>query len=214
MYLTEQEQQQINRLVAEVEAASGAQFVVAVIGKADVYPEIPWKAFALGAAMASLFFAPAGQLLAKSAPASTTVFAVTIILACGMALAAATIFVPAIARAFLDGLRATVEVEQYARALFLERGVGHTRRRVGVLILISLFERRAAIVADIGVREHVSAAQADGVIAQMIPRIAGGRVASAAETGLQLLAHLLQGKLGKAAGDNALADAVVEARAP
>jgi hypothetical protein len=41
MHLSEQEQQQINRLVAEVEAASGAQLVVAVIGKADSYPEIP-----------------------------------------------------------------------------------------------------------------------------------------------------------------------------
>ena len=41
MHLTEQEQQEINGLVAEVEAASGARFVVAVIGKADAYPEIP-----------------------------------------------------------------------------------------------------------------------------------------------------------------------------
>ena len=55
MHLTEQEQQQINELVAEVEAKSGARMPVAVIGKADAYPEIPWKAFAVGAAVAALF---------------------------------------------------------------------------------------------------------------------------------------------------------------
>ena len=55
MHLTEQEQRQINELVAEVEAKSGARMPVAVIGKADAYPEIPWKAFAVGAAVAALF---------------------------------------------------------------------------------------------------------------------------------------------------------------
>lgn len=41
MRLSEQEQSQINELVADVEAKSGAQVVVAVIGNADAYPEIP-----------------------------------------------------------------------------------------------------------------------------------------------------------------------------
>lgn len=48
MHLMEQEQRQINELVAEVEAKSGAQVRIAVIGTADTFPEIPWKALAVG----------------------------------------------------------------------------------------------------------------------------------------------------------------------
>lgn len=40
--------------VAEVEKRTGVQIVVAVIEKSDSYPELPWKAFALGAAVAGL----------------------------------------------------------------------------------------------------------------------------------------------------------------
>lgn len=62
MYLTQQEQQQINELVAEVEAATGAQVLAAVLGKADSYPEIPWKAFATGTVIAAFAVVLAGWL--------------------------------------------------------------------------------------------------------------------------------------------------------
>ena len=54
MVLTAQERQEINELAQQFETATGAQAVAAVIGKADDYPDIPWKAFALGAALAAL----------------------------------------------------------------------------------------------------------------------------------------------------------------
>jgi hypothetical protein len=43
MHVAEQEQSQINELVAGAEAKSGAQVLIA-IAKAVAYPEIPWKA--------------------------------------------------------------------------------------------------------------------------------------------------------------------------
>ena len=54
MVLTAQERQEINELAQQFEATSGAQVVAAVVGKADDYPDIPWKAFALGAALAAM----------------------------------------------------------------------------------------------------------------------------------------------------------------
>jgi hypothetical protein len=48
MHLMEQEQRQINELVAEVEAKNGGQVLVAVIGKAEARPKIRWKALAVG----------------------------------------------------------------------------------------------------------------------------------------------------------------------
>ena len=212
MHLTQQEQQQINRLVAEVEAASGAEVVVAVIGKADAYPEIPWKAFALGAAMAGSLIAMAGLLGAEGAPQLTVALASMILLGCGMTCAAATIFMPAIARLFLDGLRAEVEVGQYARAMFLERDMSQARGRAGVLIVMSLFERQVAIVADAGVREYLTDAQVDAVSAKMIPLLAGRHVVAAAEQGLRMIEQLLHGKLDPPVAGHTLADVLVQER--
>jgi hypothetical protein len=54
MYLTRAEADAIGSRTAELEARTGTQVVTAVIGKADHYGELPWKAFALGAALAAL----------------------------------------------------------------------------------------------------------------------------------------------------------------
>ena len=48
MPVSDKEQQQINRLVAQFETDTGIQAVAAVVRKADAYPEIPWKAYAIG----------------------------------------------------------------------------------------------------------------------------------------------------------------------
>ena len=49
MHVTEEEQRQINKLVSEAEAQSGIQALIVIVSKADAYPEIPWKAFAMAA---------------------------------------------------------------------------------------------------------------------------------------------------------------------
>jgi len=215
MHLAEQEQRQINELVAEVEAKSGAQVLLAVIGKADAYPDIPWKAFALGAAAAALFVMAEALLHPDWASIHSAVFDVVVILGAGAALGLLTIFAPPFARLYLDGLRAETEVRQYAQAMFLERGVFQTHERIGVLVLVSLFERRVVILPDAGIRRHVTDEQIESVIAQMTPLLAERRIVAAAKAGLTALAALLRDKLTPAdAHGNELADTVVQERGP
>ena len=52
MQLALEEQKEINKLVADTEARSGHEVLVVVAEKADAYPEIPWKAFAIGVVFA------------------------------------------------------------------------------------------------------------------------------------------------------------------
>lgn len=212
MHLSAQEQQQINGLVAEVEAASGAQFIVAVIGKADAYPEIPWKAFALGTVSAALLVACVEFGITNWPAVRAAGFGLILVLAAGMVFALVTVFVPALGRVLLDRVRARVEVEQYARTLFLERGMFQTRHRVGVLVLISRFEREAVILADTGVRQHVTGEQVEAIAAQMAPLIRKGLVFGAARTALMALESLLRGKLAPGAVANELPDALLQER--
>jgi putative membrane protein len=135
-----------------------------------------------------------------------------ITLGSGLACALASVFVPAIARLFIDALRAEVEVEQYARTMFFDRRLFETRERVGVLILISRFERKAAILADVAVARHIPNAQLDGIVSDMVPLLAQGHVAGAAETALRRMGGLLHGKLQGSVDTDELAEALVQER--
>jgi len=199
MQLAPEEQREINRLVAETEARSGAQVLVVIVGKADAYPEIPWKAFSLGSAFAALVLildmtqggvADASPLVSMALP-----------LAAGAALALLAILLPGLARLFVSRLRAQAEVRQYAEAAFLERGVCETRDRSGVLILIARFERMAVVLADSGVRRHVSEDKLDAAAAQMTPLVRRGRMAAACAAGLGTLTTLVAGALPRSSAD-------------
>ena len=52
--LTPADSQAIERASRALERAIGVEVVTIVVGKCDVYPEIVWKAFALGASLAAL----------------------------------------------------------------------------------------------------------------------------------------------------------------
>jgi putative membrane protein len=68
-------------------------------------------------------------------------------------------YVPALQRwVTLPGERRR-RVEVHARSTFVERGVGATTGRTGVLVYVSLLERDACVVADTGVTTKVPAAE-------------------------------------------------------
>ena len=131
----------LDRRVAEAEKRTGAQIVLAVVRRSDVYAELPWKAFALGAAVAGT----GAVMFNLQRPAwnsgAAVLFSVVATLAVGAACALLCVLVPGFARLFLDAHRAEVEVKQYAESLFLSRELFATRDRIGVLLLVSMFER-------------------------------------------------------------------------
>jgi putative membrane protein len=136
----------IEQHIAEFERASGVQAVVSVVARCDSYPEIPWRAFALGVAVAALFvcLVPfAGALLFHS-----TVLALVTVLAAGAAPALLSVLAPVTGRWLLPASRADAELRQYAQAQFLERGLPAVAEGRAILILLALFERRGAVVAD------------------------------------------------------------------
>ena len=155
MALSEKEQQEINTLVGRFEADTGIEAVAAVIAKADAYPEIPWKAYAVGSAIGALVTVVFPLLLADWNIASTLAFHAMAVLGAGAVLAAAATFTPSLARLFLDRVRAQTEARQYALGIFVEREVFRTTQRRAVLVLVSRFERVAVIIADSGLTQYV-----------------------------------------------------------
>jgi len=189
--LTASEREAIDARIAAIEAATGVEVVTAVIGKADAYPELPWTAFAGGASLGALAMVAADALRPEWAATDATLLAAVTILGAGGACALAAVFVPAFARLFLRGARRDLEVRQYARSLFLERELFRTGERIGILLLVSLFERRVELLADTGFDGRIGAAEWARVVARMTPYLADGRPAAALLEGLAGVDELL-----------------------
>ncbi len=214
MFLTPDEAGSLDAHVARVEAGTGVQIVTSVIGKADTYAELPWMAFALGASLAACATVAADAWQPAWVTAHTALLVTLAVLGTGGAAALLAVFVPPFARLFLRDTRSQVEVRQYAESLFLRRELFRTANRTGILVLVSLFERRIEIVPDTGLCDRVSDADWQGVVARVGDSLRRRRPADALQEGLSAIEALLQHKGFRAGqpGPNELPDRAIEER--
>lgn len=207
--LSEEERNRMNRLVSESEKRSGCQIVLAIVQRSDNYTELPWKAFALGSSVAGLFLLVANPWLFQWASQIMTLFTAAAILAAGSLLALLTVVWPRFAACFLTKHRAETEVRQYAESLFLSRELFATKRRTGILVLISRFERQVILLPDSGIKTRLNEADQQAVIAGMIPMLRKNQVVQAFETGIDnMIGRLGTGSAGS--HDNELPDEIIE----
>src|SRR5512139_2042048 len=99
--LTQAEAEAITKRVAELEARTGVQLVVAVVGQSHAYPQLPWKAFALTTSLAGFAIVVADGLRPAWVTASTVLLQTAGLLLAGAAAALLVVFVPPFARLFL-----------------------------------------------------------------------------------------------------------------
>ena len=194
--------------VAALERAHGIEVVTASIAKADVYPELPWRAGALAASMTALCVAIGDVLRPDWVTSTTLLISLATVMIVGAGISLLTIFSAPFARLFLSRARAEVEVRQFAHAFFLERQLFRTRRRLGVLLLIARFEHRVEVVADVGYEGRIAVAEWGSIIPPMLPLLREGRADDALIAGLDALDALLasRGFVGDGRAPNELPD--------
>ena len=93
-YLTDNDRSLLDRRIAETEKQTGAQIVLATVMRSDSYVEIPWKAFALGASIASLLMVFLDLFVLGWLTATMILFSVAVILATGAIFALLTVLFP------------------------------------------------------------------------------------------------------------------------
>ena len=191
MILTRAESDAIETRVSQVEARTGVQVVAAVVGKSNSYPQLPWKAFALATAIAGFAVVLADAMRPDWTLGYGALLHATTILGAGAACALLVVFVPAFARLFLRPPRRDLEVRRHAESLFLKREVFRTRGRNGILLLVSLFERKVVILPDVGLRDRMGTAEWHKVIRRMTARLRDGRPVDAVQEGLGAIEELL-----------------------
>jgi putative membrane protein len=215
--VTTEEAAAIERYIAGIEARTGVQVVAAVMPRSDSYPELPWRAFALGAALAALI----GLAIDVGRPdwlsARGLLIQTLFVLAGGAIAGLAAARIDAFAKLFLGTARAKTEVRQCAEVLFLTREMFKTPRRDAVLLLVSQFERRVVVVPDVYHRGRATHDDWEGVIAQMTPKLREGRTAEAFTAGLAAIEAVLVAKgIAIPAGEreNLFPDALLRGETP
>lgn len=213
--LTDAERRRIDDCVKSVEERTGAQIATAIAPKSDHYPEIPWKAFALGVSIVALTRVLLAAFWPRWPAVSVLLADLTAILGGGALLALLSIRVQPIGRLFLHHVRAEVETREHAEVMMLRRGMFATRERNAVLIMVSLFEHQVVIVPDIGVASRLPAAALGRVIDAMVPLLRGGKACDALCVGVNEVGALLMASGAAASGvvNVGLPDAVIEERA-
>lgn len=150
---SEPDRDAIRRATAAAERRTAGEIVVYVTERCDPYPEVAWKATLVGGAVGVLCAAAAdwrfGGWGAPEYP--WTLLGVQI----GCVLAYLASRFDCVARRLIDKRVLDSRVEGRAAAAFLEEGVAATRGRTGILIFVTLFERRVLVLADRGIDERV-----------------------------------------------------------
>ncbi|HEY2737292.1 MAG TPA: hypothetical protein VGK45_02740 [Thermoanaerobaculia bacterium] len=143
-FLTDATKQALSGAVCTVEAASSAELVIAVRPSSGYYLHADLLA-ALAAAFAILAF------LLWSPRAFGLAWFILDPLIAGVLAALISARTPGLRRLLTPAAIRRRQVKTAARSVFVEKRIHRTSGRTGILLSISLLERDAALVADLGI---------------------------------------------------------------
>lgn len=202
VFLHERAKSDLTGAIRAVESRSAAEVVIAVRAASGSYLHADLLAGILAA------YAVLGFMLFSPWPFHLEwIFVDPAVFGVIAAFAAAR--TPAVRRALTSVAARERAVNSAARSAYHERGVGLTRDRTGVLVYVSLLERRAVVLADRGVVDRVEAAVWAERVAAIDAAVARGEDGVAVARLVAGLSDVLAAALPRATGDvNELADEV------
>jgi putative membrane protein len=208
--LSENDKIVLEKRIAEAEKLSNTQIVLATVRRSDSYREIPWKAFALGTSFAGLLVLSLDLIFIGWLRNSNVIISIVATLAIGAFFALLTIVLPWFAKWFLPNSRAETEAQQYAESLFLSRELFATKHRTGILLVISLFERKVIILPDKGLKDILSKDDLRNIINLMKRPLAHHEFRQAMEIALDEFIKIIKPGAEVEKSANELSDKIIE----
>jgi len=180
--LTQHDQEKISATIAEIEAKTAGEVVVAVVSKSDDYTEQRYTV-ALGLTLAvalTMTFVLQGwapsYLILLQVPVFLAWFQITKI--------------PAITR-LLSRKLSSSRVRERAMRMFIERGIHKTRDQSGLLLMLSELEHQVVILGDSGIHEKVGDPGWEGYVERVVQGLRSGKAADSVVSVLTDLGNLL-----------------------
>lgn len=183
---SKQDLAEIESAVARAEDRAPGEIVPYIVGRSDRYPEALWKGAAIGAALGAAIWAVLDFGEWAIDPVSPVLYT-----AAGAILGFVLAHLPGLRRRLAGKSSLDRRVEQRARAAFLEREVFATSGRSGMLLFVSIFERRALVLADAGIPVRPEGETWGDVGREISEGIAAGHPARAISAAIERLGTIL-----------------------
>lgn len=193
-FLTDRSRAALTQAVRAVESCSSAELVVAVRPRTGSYLHADLLV-GIAAALAVL-----AVLLYSRWEFSLAWFLIDPLLAGALAALAAS-WIPALRRALTPRKARRERVETAARSTFVERRIHGTSGKTGILLYISVLEREAAVVFDLGVEALAETDAWHEAIGEIESAVRRGADGTAVAERIHKLAELLSPALARSAAD-------------
>lgn len=157
--LTAADRERIRQAVVEAEKSTSGEIVPVILDASDSYERATWIWVSLGGLLGSGgLFAVQSWVSHVTWGAESSIVLPLEMLAfqgLGMLLGAGLSRIHFLRRLVLSRSKLARTVNARTKQLFVEHGLTRTRDRTGVLVVVSLFERRVEILADEGIHRAV-----------------------------------------------------------
>lgn len=160
-FFSKDEQERIETAVRAAEAQTSGEIVPMVVDESYDYP----RAELIGAGTSALGL---GLLFSGLFGHSSIWWFLPAYIVCFVVLQQLIRRLPNLKRRLISPREFTLEVREKALISFVEQGLHETRDKTGILILISLFERRVQVLADSGINAKVPEQTWDDVVERIV----------------------------------------------
>jgi len=185
------ERNRITAAVREAELKTSGEIVPYVVERSDHYEEAEWRSGVLCGALAFAGLTVVRSLASAWVPFDIMELGLATLAACACGMLAIRVVSP-LRRLFAGRTLLARRVEQRAAEAFISEEVFHTKERTGILIFVSLFERRVLVVGDAGINAKVKKEEWDGVVQRVIGGIAAGKPADGLVDAIAVCGTLLR----------------------
>ncbi len=207
--LSKEESERIAAAVAEAEEKSGGEIATAVIAESDNYgfQELAFGViagfitFTLAALLDNAIKGFFASLIWNFNPGLLPFIYSWFALFTG-ALAFFLAQIPAVDRLIVSKRVMAATAQARARRHFIEAGVHDTLDHTGILIFVSLLERRVELIADRGINEKVDPEIWNSIVTKMISKISAGELTEAMVDAVHECGDILAEKIERRQNDN------------
>ncbi len=191
---SDEDREEIRKAVEAAEKRTSGEIVPVIVRSSASYEIALWKGAMIGVLPGLL----ANELIFTSSDAwgATSGFAplsAPILMVLGALLAALVVRgLPALRRWLIPENVLVTAVHGRAQKAFLENEVFRTRERTGILLLVSLFERRVEVLGDSGINSKVSPEDWADVVSDIVMGIKSGKATAGIVSAIERCGSLLE----------------------
>ncbi|MCU0822184.1 MAG: TPM domain-containing protein [Spirochaetes bacterium] len=203
-FLTESEKKKIIDAVNKIEKITSGEVVPMVVSSSYHYP----VANILGSFIISMIISMAAVFIFKNQYLwlFLSVFMVSFVVFHEVIKS-----VPVLKRLFISDKEINEEVEEAAITSFCNKGLSNTRDRTGVLIFISVFERKVWVLADSGINKKVTEDTWQNIVDIIINGIKNGQQGDSIVKAISMVGEILMSHFPVREGDeDELSNLIIE----